>query len=319
MKVLVTGGAGFIGSNFVNQFAQGNYPEISEIVVIDKLTYAGKKENLEPALMDPMVSFVHGDICDFSLVNDLVAKVDAIINFAAESHVDRSIESSAEFVRTNILGTQTLLDAAKKHKIDTFLQVSTDEVYGSIASGSWDESSPLLPNSPYSASKAAADLLVRSYNVTHGLKTIVTRCSNNYGPRQYPEKLIPLFVNRLLAGEKVPVYGDGGNIRDWLHVNDHCKGIYIAMTKGKSGEIYNIGGGTELTNISLTKEIIHLMAFDDDRIEFVADRLGHDQRYSVAWSKIQQLGYEPTQDFQNGLEETINWICNDVRNPKDAG
>ena len=319
MKLLVTGGAGFIGSNFVNQFVSGNYPEIGEIVVLDKLTYAGKKENLGQALLDPRVSFTQGDICDFSLVSNLVKEVDAIINFAAESHVDRSIESSAEFVRTNILGTQTLLDAAKVHNIDTFLQVSTDEVYGSISTGSWDESSPLLPNSPYSASKAAADLLVRSYNITHGLKTIITRCSNNYGPRQYPEKLIPLFVNRLLAGEKVPVYGDGGNIRDWLHVSDHCNGIYIALTKGISGEIYNIGGGTELTNISLTREIIHLMGFDENKIEFVADRLGHDQRYSVAWSKIQQLGYEPTQNFQYGLKETINWICDDAKNANHVG
>ena len=218
MKVLVTGGAGFIGSNFVSQFVSGKYPEIDQVIVLDKLTYAGKLENLTDALQDPRFSFVQGDICDFSLVNDLVPEVDAIINFAAESHVDRSIESASEFIRTNVLGTQTLLEAARIHKIEKFLQVSTDEVYGSIESGSWNEESPLLPNSPYSASKAGADLLVRSYHVTHNLKTIITRCSNNFGPRQYPEKLIPLFVTQLLKGQKVPVYGTGTNIRDWLHV-----------------------------------------------------------------------------------------------------
>jgi len=315
MKVLVTGGAGFIGSNFVTQFVAGKFPEINEIVVLDKLTYAGNKENLRSALLDSRVSFFHGDICDFPLVNELVAEVNAIINFAAESHVDRSIESSTEFIRTNVLGTQTLLDAAKTHSLEVFLQVSTDEVYGSITIGSWDESCPLLPNSPYSASKASADLLVRSYNVTHGLRTVTTRCSNNYGPRQYPEKLIPLFVTRLLNGAKVPVYGTGENIRDWLHVEDHCNAIYIALTEGKSGEIYNIGGGTELSNIALTKKIIELMGMDDDKMEFVADRQGHDQRYSVNWDKIQQLGYAPSRDFDDGLKETIRWISNSIKDP----
>jgi dTDP-glucose 4,6-dehydratase len=291
---------------------------MSEVIVLDKLTYAGHKENLGAALEDPRVSFIQGDICDFALVNKVASKVDAIINFAAESHVDRSIESSAEFVRTNVLGTQTLLDAARTHQVNGFLQVSTDEVYGSIENGSWDENCPLLPNSPYSASKAAADLLVRSYNITHGLRTITTRCSNNYGPRQFPEKLIPLFVTRLLNGEKVPVYGTGNNIRDWLHVNDHCSGIYIALTKGVSGEIYNIGGGTELTNISLTKKIIDLMGYKDNRIEFVPDRLGHDQRYSVNWSKIRELGYEPHHNFDLGLKETISWISRAERKSINA-
>ena len=308
MKVLVTGGAGFIGSNFVSQFVSGKYPEIAQVIVLDKLTYAGKLENLTDALQNPRFSFVQGDICDFSLVNDLVPEVDAIINFAAESHVDRSIESASEFIRTNVLGTQTLLEAARIHKITKFLQVSTDEVYGSIESGSWNEESPLLPNSPYSASKAGADLLVRAYHVTHNLHTLITRCSNNYGPRQYPEKLIPLFVTRLLAGQKVPVYGTGTNIRDWLHVNDHCNGIYLTLTKGKAGEIYNIGGGTELTNIALTKELIKLTGFDEDKIEFVTDRLGHDQRYSVDWSKIRRLGYNPSVEFEVGLQATVAWI-----------
>lgn len=310
MKVLVTGGAGFIGSNFVTQFVSGQYPEICEVVVLDKLTYAGNMENLMEALRDPRVSFVQGDICDLTLMSKVVSGVNAIINFAAESHVDRSIESSSEFIRTNILGTQTLLDAAKFHNIAKFLQVSTDEVYGSITSGSWDEESPLLPNSPYSASKASADLLVRAYHKTHNLNTIITRCSNNYGPRQYPEKLIPLFVTRLLNGEKVPVYGTGTNIRDWLHVSDHCKGIYLALTKGVSGEIYNIGGGTELTNIALTKKLIEQVGLKEDKIEFVADRPGHDQRYSVNWSKIEAIGYAPSVVFQEGLHTTVAWIIN---------
>ena len=308
MKVLVTGGAGFIGSNFVSQFVSGKYPEIDQVIVLDKLTYAGKLENLTDALQDPRVSFVQGDICDFSLVNDLVPEVDAIINFAAESHVDRSIESASEFIRTNVLGTQTLLEAARIHKITKFLQVSTDEVYGSIESGSWNEESPLLPNSPYSASKAGADLLVRAYHVTHNLHTIITRCSNNYGPRQYPEKLIPHFVQELVRGNSVPVYGDGLNIRDWLHVDDHCHGIYIALTKGVPGEIYNIGGGVELTNLELTQSILMLMDQPKERIKFVKDRLGHDLRYSVNWSKIQNLGYRPEKELKAELKNTVRWF-----------
>ena len=308
MKVMITGGAGFIGSNFVQQFVQGKYPEISKVTVLDKLTYAGNKENLGPALSDPRVKFVLGDICDFSLVNAVVADLDAIINFAAESHVDRSIENSAEFVTTNVLGTQTLLDAARIHKTKRFLQVSTDEVYGSIAEGSWDEDSPLLPNSPYSASKAAADLLVRAFFVTHGLDTIITRCSNNYGPRQYPEKLIPHFVQRLVGGENVPVYGDGSNIRDWLHVEDHCLGIYTALSKGRAGETYNIGGGIELTNLELVNKILTLLNLSCDRISFVEDRLGHDFRYSIDWKKIEAIGYQPQKQFELELENTVQWF-----------
>lgn len=309
MKVLITGGAGFIGSNFVHQFVEGKYPEISEITVLDKLTYAGSKENLGSTLLDSRVNFVQGDICDFLLVNDVIADLDTVINFAAESHVDRSINSSTEFVTTNVLGTQTLLDAARIHKVYRFLQVSTDEVYGSIHTGSWSEDSPLLPNSPYSASKAAADLLVRAFSVTYGLNAVITRCSNNYGPRQYPEKIIPHFVQKLVSGENVPVYGDGSNIRDWLHVEDHCLGIYTALTNGKAGETYNIGGGVELTNLKLVETILTLMDLPHDRISFVKDRLGHDFRYSIDWRKIEAIGYSPQKLFEDELDKTVQWFA----------
>jgi dTDP-glucose 4,6-dehydratase len=259
---------------------------------------------------NPNFEFIHGDICDVELVNKLVAKIDAVINFAAESHVDRSIEDSSEFIHTNVLGTQVLLDAAKKHGIDKFVQVSTDEVYGSILEGSWDENEPLLPNSPYSASKAAADLLVRSYFVTHGLNVSITRCSNNFGPKQDLEKLIPNFIHKLSQGKKVPVYGDGLNVRDWLYVNDHCQGIYLALTKGLAGEIYNIGGGTELTNLELTRILIKIFEKDEDFIDYVPDRLGHDRRYSVNSSKIENLGYVPSQHFEGNLMTTVSWYQN---------
>jgi len=255
----------------------------------------------------PNFKFVQGDICDVELVNSLASNVDAIINFAAESHVDRSIENSSEFIQTNVLGTQVLLDAAKNQKVAKFVQVSTDEVYGSILEGSWDENAPLLPNSPYSASKAAGDLLARAYFVTHGLNVCITRCSNNFGPKQDPEKLIPNFVLKLSRGEKVPVYGDGLNIRDWLYVEDHCVGIYLVLTKGLSGEIYNIGGGTELTNLELTKKLLNFSDRDETFIDFVPDRLGHDRRYSVDHRKISNLGYKPTIDFDSGLAKTCNW------------
>ena len=305
MKILVTGGAGFIGSNFVEMFTQDAFPQISEIVVLDELTYAGSLENLDKSMTDSRVSFIEGDICDFEAVQKATKGVDAILNFAAESHVDRSIDSAFEFVRTNILGVQNLLDVAKRNGLKRFLQVSTDEVYGSIATGSWSENEPLLPNSPYAASKAAADLLVRSYSRTHGMDTIITRCSNNYGPRQYPEKIIPFFVKTLMSGGKVPIYGDGSNIRDWLHVTDHCQGIAIALTKGKAGEIYNIGGGTELRNIDLSKKILEILGFDDSRLEYVTDRKGHDQRYSVDWSKIAAIGYRPQKNWEIGITETV--------------
>lgn len=314
MRVLVTGGAGFIGSNFVEMALTDQFPEISSVLVLDKLTYAGKLSNLSSVAHNPNYEFVQGDICDIELVNDLAPKVDVIINFAAESHVDRSIENSSEFIRTNIIGTQVLLDAAKKHKLKKFLQVSTDEVYGSILEGSWDENEPLLPNSPYAASKASADLLVRAYFVTHGLNVNITRCSNNFGPKQDPEKLIPNFILKLIQDEKVPVYGDGMNVRDWLFVEDHCAGIYLILTKGLPGEIYNIGGGIELTNLELTRKLLNLLKKDESQIEYVPDRLGHDRRYSVTYSKISQLGYSPDKNFDDNLKLTYEWYLKKFTN-----
>ena len=307
MRVLVTGGAGFIGSNFVELALTDQFPEISSVVVLDKLTYAGKLSNLSSVESNPNFEFIKGDICDVNLVNAVAGRVDAVINFAAESHVDRSIENSTAFVTTNVLGTQVLLDAAKNHNIKKFVQVSTDEVYGSILEGSWDENEPLQPNSPYSASKAAADLLVRAYFVTHGLNVNITRCSNNFGPRQDPEKLIPNFILKLGRGLKVPVYGDGLNVRDWLFVEDHCKGVYLTLTKGAPGEIYNIGGGTELTNLELTQKLLNLLNRDHSFVDYVQDRLGHDRRYSVTCKKIQGLGYSPSKDFEEKLSLTLSW------------
>jgi dTDP-glucose 4,6-dehydratase len=312
MRVLVTGGAGFIGSNFVEMALTDQFPEISTVVVLDKLTYAGKLSNLENVTNHSKYEFIHGDICDVNLVNTLAPRVDAIINFAAESHVDRSIQDASEFIRTNVLGTQVLLDAAKKHNVKRFVQVSTDEVYGSILEGSWDENQPLKPNSPYSASKAAADLLVRSYFVTHGLNVGITRCSNNFGPKQDPEKLIPNFILKLTQGLKVPVYGDGLNVRDWLYVEDHCKGIYLTLTKGVPGEIYNIGGGTELTNLELTNKLLGMMKMNKSSIDFVEDRLGHDRRYSVDSSKIETLGYTSSDNFEFNLKLTIDWYLKNL-------
>ena len=309
MHVLVTGGAGFIGSNFVRMIADGNFPQISRVTVLDKLTYAGVKENLDSAQSMTGYSFVQGDICASTLVASLLVDVDAVINFAAESHVDRSIAGATDFVQTNIVGVQTLLDACKAvdHKI-RFVQISTDEVYGSIESGSWTEEWPLLPNSPYSASKAGGELLARSYNKTHGLDVVITRCSNNYGPFHFPEKLIPLFVTNLLEGKKIPVYGSGKNVRDWLHVDDHCRGIYAVLTKGRAGQTYNIGGGRELTNLEITDLILQAMGADETSIEYVEDRKGHDLRYSVDWSKSKnELGYEPQVTFEEGLAQTIQW------------
>jgi len=307
MKVLVTGGAGFIGSNYVRRVIDGSLNGISAITVLDKLTYAGTLTNLQ-ALPKNSFQFIQGDICDTKLVNDLIPGFDAVINFAAESHVDRSIAGSREFVQTNVLGVQNLLDAAKNVGTQKFVHISTDEVYGTIAEGSWPETDPLLPNSPYAASKAAADLLVRSYHRTHGMDVRITRCSNNYGPNQFPEKVIPLFVTNLLEGKKVPVYGSGVNVRDWLHVDDHCKGIHAVLTKGKAGEIYNIGGGLELTNMELTEKILHAFGKGSESIEYVEDRKGHDLRYSVDWTKInRELGYEAQVKFEDGLKDTIQW------------
>jgi dTDP-glucose 4,6-dehydratase len=282
---------------------------ISQVVALDSLTYAGVIENLYGVLEGENYSFVKGDIRDVELVSKLVNEVDAIINFAAESHVDRSIQSSAEFVSTNVTGVQVLLDAIKSsgRKI-RFVQVSTDEVYGSIHEGSWDESCPLFPNSPYSASKAGGELLARSYHRTHGMDVVITRCSNNYGTHHFPEKLIPLFITNLIEGKKVPVYGNGKNVRDWLHVDDHCRGIHAALMKGKAGEVYNIGGGRELNNLEITRLILKAMGSDESCIEYVDDRKGHDLRYSVDWTKInRELGYEPQVKFEVGLRDTIKW------------
>jgi dTDP-glucose 4,6-dehydratase len=307
MRLLVTGGAGFIGSNFVRRVVDGSLTGIDCITVLDKLTYAGTLSNLE-MLPNGSFEFIKGDIADPVLVDRLTKQNDAVVNFAAESHVDRSITGARDFIETNVLGTQNLLDASLRNEISTFVQVSTDEVYGTISEGSWTEDFPLLPNSPYSASKASADLIVRSYHRTFGLDVRTTRCSNNYGPHQFPEKVIPLFVTNLIDNKKVPLYGKGLNVRDWLHVDDHCRGIHAVLTKGKSGNVYNIGGGRELTNRELTDVILSKMGCDESSVEYVQDRLGHDLRYSVSHEKIsKELGYQPHVKFEEGIEETIDW------------
>jgi dTDP-glucose 4,6-dehydratase len=309
MRLLVTGAAGFIGSNFVRMIASGKINGISSVAVLDKLTYAGVKENLIRAENLSSYSFIEGDICDLELVASILEDVDAVINFAAESHVDRSINGASDFVQTNIVGVQILLDGIKSSgKKIRFLQVSTDEVYGSIESGSWTEDWPLQPNSPYSASKASGELLARSYNKTHDMDIVITRCSNNYGTHHFPEKLIPLFITNLIEGKKVPVYGTGENVRDWLHVDDHCRGIYSVLMNGGSGEVYNIGGGRELTNNEITSLILAAMGADESSSEYVEDRKGHDLRYSVDWTKInRELGHEPQVKFEDGLRGTIQW------------
>ncbi len=309
MRLLVTGAAGFIGSNFVRMISSGALQGISSVVVLDKLTYAGVKENLSSAENLSGYQFIQGDICDSIQVSQLISEVDAVVNFAAESHVDRSIFGAADFVQTNIVGVQVLLDSIKASgRQIRFLQVSTDEVYGSIEEGSWTEEWPLQPNSPYSASKASGELLARSYNRTHRMDVVITRCSNNYGTYHFPEKLIPLFITNLLEGKKIPIYGSGENVRDWLHVDDHCRGIHQVLLNGKSGEIYNIGGGRELTNNEITGLILDFMGADASSIEYVEDRKGHDLRYSVNWDKInRELGYEPYVKFEDGLRETIEW------------
>jgi dTDP-glucose 4,6-dehydratase len=309
-KILVTGGAGFIGSSYVRQLVSGGYPSArdAEVVVLDKLTYAGNRANLADVEASANLRFVEGDICDAELVADLIRGVDHVVHFAAESHVDRSILGAAEFVLTNALGTQTLLEAARDSSVQRFVHVSTDEVYGSIPTGSWPETHPLQPNSPYAASKASSDLIALAYGRTYGLDVRVTRCSNNYGPYQFPEKVIPLFVTRLLDGGTVPLYGDGLNVRDWLHVDDHCRGIQLVLEQGRAGEIYNIGGGTELTNRELTELLLQLCGADWSRVQPVADRMGHDRRYSVDITKItEELGYEPRVPFTHGLADTVQW------------
>jgi dTDP-glucose 4,6-dehydratase len=309
MHVLVTGAAGFIGSNFVRMHARGKFPEIRKITVLDKLTYAGNLQNLEEISDSDNYRFVRGDICDSKLLAEILFDVDAVVNFAAESHVDRSISDSDLFIQTNITGVHRLLESCRKiGKPIRFLQVSTDEVYGSIDRGSWDEGFPLLPNSPYSASKASGELLARSYFKTYNMDILITRASNNYGPYQFKEKLIPLFVTNTIQGLRVPLYGNGSNIRDWLHVDDHCKGIYLSLTRGIKGEIYNIGGGEELSNFEIATRILESLGLDNSFIDYVQDRKGHDFRYSINCDKARdQLGYFPDWDFREGLSSTISW------------
>ncbi len=310
MKLLITGGAGFIGSCFVRYMLK-NHPDY-KIINLDALTYAGNLDNLKDVETNPNYSFVHGNICDKQLVDSLMSQVDVCVNFAAESHVDRSITGPEIFIQTNVGGTLNLLEMAKKHKISRYLQVSTDEVYGTLGkTGYFTETTPLAPNSPYSASKASADMLVRAYYETYKMPVLTTRCSNNYGPYQFPEKLIPLFISNLLKGEKVPVYGDGMNIRDWLYVYDHCSAIDTVLHKGRLGEVYNIGGNNEKANIEITKLLIKELGRDESSIKYVEDRLGHDRRYAIDSSKIQkELGWHPSVTFEEGIKITIDWYLN---------
>lgn len=309
MKILVTGGAGFIGSNFVNYMVR-TYPNYN-ILNLDALTYAGNLENLKESEGEANYRFVKGDIADRDLINSLfeTENLDVVVNFAAESHVDRSITNPDVFVTTNIQGTQVLLDAARKHEVKKFLQVSTDEVYGSLgAEGYFTETTPLDPNSPYSASKAGADMLVKAYHETYGLPTNITRCSNNYGPFHFPEKLIPLMIINALNDKPLPVYGDGLNVRDWLHVEDHCRAIDLVLHKGKVGEVYNVGGHNEKTNIEVVKEILKQLNKPETLIKYVEDRLGHDRRYAIDPTKLQsELGWEPIYNFETGLKDTVQW------------
>ena len=304
---LVTGGSGFIGSNFVRQMLQNDTK--CHIVNLDKLTYAGNPANLVDIEMDERYSFVHGDICDTDVVRQIFHqhKPQIIINFAAETHVDRSIGSPDDFIKTDVFGVFTLLEASKEFGVDLFLQISTDEVYGSIAEGSFCEGDPLLPSSPYSASKAGGDRLAYSYYVTYNLPVIITRASNNYGPFQYPEKLISLFVTNALEDRDLPVYGDGKYVRDWLYVSDHCSAVHFIIENGKLGEVYNVGGGNELQNIHITHQILEQLGKSTDLIKFVEDRKGHDLRYSLDCSKLNQLGWMPEHSFDEALAETIHW------------
>ena len=307
MKILITGGAGFIGSCFVRYML--NKHQDYKIINLDALTYAGNIENLSDVKDNPNYSFVKGNICDKNLIVELTKDVDAIINFAAETHVDNSISNPNIFIETNVVGTLNLLEAAKNNKVERYLQVSTDEVYGSLGKdGYFTERTPISPNSPYSASKASADMLVRAYNKTYNVPTLITRCSNNYGPYQYPEKLIPFFISKLLKGEKIPLYGDGQNVRDWLYVYDHTSAIDTVLHKGKTGEVYNVGGHNEKANIEITKLILENMGKDESMIEYVKDRPGHDRRYAIDNSKItNELGWKPSKTFEEGIKDTINW------------
>ena len=310
MKILVTGGAGFIGSCFVRHML--NKHQDYKIINIDALTYAGNIANLDDVKNNPNYTFVHGNICDKKLVRELISECDAVVNFAAESHVDRSITNPEIFIETNVQGTLNLLQASKELGVDRYLQVSTDEVYGTLGkTGYFYETTPLAPNSPYSASKASADMLTRAYYETYKLPDLNTRCSNNYGPYQYPEKLIPFFISQLLKGEKVPVYGDGLNVRDWLYVYDHCEAIDTVLHKGKVGEVYNIGGHNEKTNMEITHLILEAMGKDESSIKYVQDRLGHDRRYAISNDKItSELGWKPSLTFEQGIKITIDWYLN---------
>lgn len=306
MKILVTGGCGFIGSNFIRHMFEAH--QGISITNLDKLTYAGNPENLRDVEGAYDYSFVKGDICDEPLVDHVISEgFDAVVNFAAESHVDRSITGPAEFIQTDVFGTFTLLEACRKRHVRRYLQISTDEVYGSIQEGSFTEESNLAPNSPYSASKTGGDLLVRAYHKTYDLPVLITRSSNNYGPYQFPEKIIPLFITNAMEDIPVPLYGDGLNVRDWLFVADNCAGIDLVLEKGEPGEIYNIGGGQERTNIEITKGILEALGKPESLIKYVEDRPGHDRRYSLDFGKVARLGYEPRADFGAMLEETVCW------------
>jgi dTDP-glucose 4,6-dehydratase len=305
MRLLVTGGAGFIGSHYVRTLLTER--DDVEVTVYDKLTYAGNLANLSPVADSPRYRFVQGDICDATLLDEVLPGHDAVVNFAAESHVDRSISGAADFVVTNVLGAQTVFDAALRNGTPRVVHVSTDEVYGSIPVGEFKETDVLEPNSPYSAAKAGADLIARAYHVTHGLNISTTRCSNNYGPYQFPEKVMPLFVTNLIDGKSVPLYGDGLNVRDWLYVDDHCRGIQLVLDKGAPGEVYNIGGGVELTNKELTQRLLDACGATWDSVTYVEDRKGHDRRYAIDDTKLRGLGYAPGTTFDEGLASTVQW------------
>ena len=309
MKILVTGGAGFIGSYYVRALLRGTYPGFghARVTVLDKLTYAGNQANLEPVATSPGFSFIRGDICDAALLAEVVPGHDAVINFAAETHVDRSIAGGAEFVASNAMGVQVLLEACLTAHVARVVQVSTDEVYGSVDHGSWQEDAPLAPNSPYAAAKAGGDLLARAYARTHGLNVSITRCCNNYGPYQHPEKVIPLFVTNLLDGLKVPLYGDGQNVRGWIHVGDHCRGIQLVLERGEPGGIYHINGDAELTNIELARALLECCGADWEMVAHVEDRKGHDRRYSLDDSLLRGMGFAPRMPFGRGLADTVRW------------
>jgi len=309
MRILVTGGAGFVGSCYVRTLLAGGYPGYghAQVTVLDKLTYAGNLANLEPVADSPRFSFVRGDICDAALLASVVPGHDVVVNFAAESHVDRSITGAASFVTTNVAGVQVLLQACLDAGIGRVVQVSTDEVYGSVASGSWAEDARLEPSSPYSAAKAGGDLIAGAYARTHGLNVSITRCCNNYGPYQFPEKIIPLFVTNLLDGLKVPLYGDGGNVRGWVHVEDHCRGIQLVLEKGQPGRVYHVGGDDELSNVDLTRALLGCCGVGWDMVACVEDRKGHDRRYSLDDSLLRGMGYAPRIPFSDGLKATVRW------------